>query len=181
MPRSANRRPSSAVSRRSMNGGDEVSRWECFRYSRWERGAKVARLGEMGTPGYPRSIQIYAASGRMDARSVEKMQSPKWRRKSAGTVLGAGAAPRPAMTEARHVAVAQTRLVARQDHQSAKAATACPAAANPAPAAADTSRCQPREAALFNPRTRSNPLSLAARRGPRCRDAVLRRRPDTGA
>ena len=30
--------------------------------------------------------------------SVEKMPSPKWRRKSAGTVLGAGAA----MTEARH-------------------------------------------------------------------------------
>ena len=45
-------RPSSAVSRRSMNGGDEVSRWECFRYSRWERGAKVARWGD-GNAGNP--------------------------------------------------------------------------------------------------------------------------------
>ena len=59
--------------------------------------------------------------------------------------------------------------------ESAKAATACPAAANPAPAAADTSRCQPREAALFNPRTRSNPLSLAARQHRGGGGAVLRR------
>ena len=46
---------------------------------------------------------------------------------------------------------------------------------NPDHAAATTSRRQPRDAVLPNPRARSNPLPLAARRGQRDRYRVLRR------